>query len=32
MNFGPERFAAFLREESERWGRAVRQANISIEG
>jgi tripartite-type tricarboxylate transporter receptor subunit TctC len=32
MGFGPERFAAFLAEESDRWGRVVRAANISIEG
>jgi tripartite-type tricarboxylate transporter receptor subunit TctC len=32
MGFGPERFAAVLAEEADRWGRVVRAANISLEG
>lgn len=32
LGYGPEAYASFLRAESERWGRAVRNGNIRVEG
>ena len=32
QGYGPERFAAYLKDEAERWGAAVRAASITVEG
>lgn len=32
LGLGPTAYAAFLRTEAERWGRAVREGNIRVEG